>query len=177
MSNILSSVERARVARIARDRLILCSSLMMSLVAFVALLAITPSLLTVAIPLMTSQGAVSSAEAESAALQEEGRSQASRTRSMVAVLAPFAEERASVNARITQLYALRPSGVSIETITYQSGVQGQISITGVSDAREPVNDFRTILMAEGGYESVSVPIAALVGALEGRFTMTLSGTF
>ncbi len=177
MSNILPPSERARVARNARDRIILSASVMFSLAALVALLALVPSLVSVAIPLMTSRNMPSSAETERASLHEENRTEASRTRAMLVVLAPFATERPPVYSRISKLYAVRPSGVSIETIRYQSGSPGQITVMGVSDAREPVNDFRTALVGEGEYESVSVPVAALVGALEGRFTMTLSGSF
>ncbi len=177
MSNILPPAERIRIARAARDRVVLSASVMLSLAAIVALLALIPSLVTVAIPLMTSGNVPSAAETERAALHEENRTQASRTRLTLAVLAPFAEERAPVYARILQLYAVRPDGVEIETIRYQSGTPGQITVMGASDAREPVNDFRTALVSGGTYASVSVPVAALVGALEGRFTMTLSGTF
>ncbi len=60
---------------------------------------------------------------------------------------------------------------------YQSGEQGQIVIAGTASAREPVNDFRSALMATGLFDGVSVPVAALVGALEGNFSMTLTGKF
>jgi hypothetical protein len=114
---------------------------------------------------------------KTAALYDESKKEAAKTRALLAVVAPFAEERVSPQALIARVYELRPDGVSVETIKYQSGETGQIVITGNASAREPVNDYRTAITETGLFEGVSVPVAALVGALEGNFTMTLTGKF
>lgn len=143
--------------------------------ACVSILALLPAFLSATIPLLSEN--VPTPSEETKMLFEENRKEAAQTRATLAVLAPYAVERPSVQKVIQRIYELLPSGVYIERLQYQMGERGQITITGLSDAREPVNDFRAVLVAEGFFSSVSVPVAALVGALDGRFTMTLSGDF
>ncbi len=175
MSNVLPLLARNTILRDTQARVVTVGAHVASASAVVAILALVPAFLTSAIPLLSDAVPVTSDE--TSALYEENRKEASRIRAALSVLAPFTEERPQVQKIIARVYELRPGGVDIERMQYQSGKPGQITLTGVSDAREPVNDFRAALVAEGFFSSVSVPVAALVGALDGRFTMTLSGDF
>jgi hypothetical protein len=67
--------------------------------------------------------------------------------------------------------------VSLESISYNAGEEGELSIVGSAQGRELVNDYRAALVREGFFTNVSVPVAALVGASEGNFRMTLTGAF
>lgn len=176
MSTVLPTENRKEIMAATRARIILVGTLAASLSACVAILSLVPALLTVEVPLMT-EDISSGAEKDQKALYEENRKVAAKVRTMLSVLAPFSEEKPSIQRLIARVYELTPEGVYIERIQYQSGKEGNITLTGTSEAREPVNDFRTALVSEGVFESVSVPVAALVGALDGRFTMTLSGKF
>lgn len=175
MSNVLPLAARSKILHDTQARVITVGALVASACAIVAILALTPAFLTSAIPLLSDT--VPATSDETTALYEENKKEASRVRAALSVLAPFTEERPHVQKIIARVYELQPRGVDIERMQYQSGKPGQITLTGVSDAREPVNDFRAALVAEGVFSSVSVPVAALVGALDGRFTMTLSGDF
>lgn len=175
MSNVLPLSARNTILRDTQARVIAVSSIVIAVAACVAILALTPAFLTSAIPLLSDEAPTSLDE--SAALYDESLKESARTRVAIAALVPFATEKKSVQKIMARLYALRPDGVEIERMQYQSGATGQITITGLSEAREPVNDFRTALVGEGVFTNVSVPVAALVGALDGRFTMTLSGDF
>lgn len=158
-----------------RARVITVGSMIASATALIAILALTPAFLTSAIPLLSDS--VPTTSDETTVLYEANRKEAARIRASLAVLLPFIEDRPSVQKVIARVYELRPGGVDIERVQYKSGASGQIIVTGLSEAREPVNDFRASLVSEGVFSSVSVPVAALVGALDGRFTMTLSGDF
>lgn len=177
MSNVIPSAARHALVRDAKARLVFVGALLVGLAAVVSIAALIPALLLTVVPLIGEHGEMSDSEKEQAALYEESRTQAAQTRAHLAVLLPFTEERVSPQSLISRVYSLRPSGVSISAIKYYAGTSGQIVITGTSEAREPLNDFRTTLTDTGLFESVSVPVAALVGALEGNFSMTLSGKF
>jgi Tfp pilus assembly protein PilN len=174
MSNVLPPEAKMRVVRDTQARMIVVGSTVASLAALLAILALTPAFLTSAIPLLSD--AVPGESDETTELYEVNRKESSRIRATLAVLNPFTEERKSVQKIIARVYELRPEGVDIERIQYQSGKSGQITLTGLSEAREPVNDFRASLVAEGVFSNVSVPVAALVGALDGlslaNFDMT-----
>lgn len=175
MSNLLPQEARSRVLRITRTRFIFLGALVFSLTAIIAILAIMPAFLSITLPLLnTPEITVGEEQTKS---RETDRENASRTRTLLASLAPFAVERFPVSVVIARVYELRPPDVTIEKITYDVGTKGSITITGVSDSRESVNDFRAALVDEGTFEGVSVPVAALVGALSGNFTITLTGKF
>ncbi len=175
MSNVLPTTAKKKILHDTQMRVVAVGSIAAAAAALVAILALTPVFLTSSIPLLT--GEVPASSDETMVLFEENRKESSRIRAVLAVLVSFTEEKPSVQKIIERVYALRPKGVVIERMQYQSGKPGHITIIGLSDAREPVNDFRAALVEEGVFASVSVPVAALVGALDGRFTMTLSGDF
>lgn len=177
MSNVLGAEWRGRIKHTALARFVAMGSIVCALAALIAILALVPAFISATIPLWANSGDTSVGESEQAVAQTANRTDAARIRSMLAVLAPFATDSPSVGELISRAYTLRPAGLLIETIKYQAGTPGQISITGISEAREPVNDFRTTLAKEEAFKGVSVPVAALVGALDGRFTITLTGTF
>lgn len=177
MSNVLPIEAREKIMRSTLARLVMTGTLVCSLSAIVAILALTPAFLMFAIPLMQTDGVLSAAGAEQAALHKENRATVTRVRALLAALSSFAEKKPPPHALIEKMYARKPAGVDIDTIKFLAGPPGQIIITGSSGAREPVNDFRTALKEEEVFAEVSVPVAALVGALDGQFTMTLKGAF
>ncbi len=177
MSNIVPTVVRERLESAAKARVVFVSALMLGLAAVVASVALMPALFLAITPLIDESKSLSELEKEQTAQYETSRKEAASTRANIAMLAPLIEGRVSPQALIGRVYALRPSGVSISAIKYHAGTSGQIVITGTSNAREPLNDYRSTLMNTGLFEGVSVPVAALVGALEGNFSMTLTGKF
>jgi len=175
MSNITSSTYRVVLKRLARARIVFVVSCCLIVSGVVTCIALTPALLSVAVPFMSIVKNESTAEKDHAAIYEENKKQATRVRVLMSALEPFVHIQENLPHEIIErIYALRPEGVLIERLEYQSTPIRQIHIMGTSRAREPVNDFRTILQREKLFESVSVPVAALVGALDGRFTMTLT---
>jgi Tfp pilus assembly protein PilN len=154
--------------------MVVVASFLLMCVGLVAIFALLPAFISSAMPLL---GETRVEETSSQAQKDENRKQISSTRTALATLVPYMADTSSSQVVISKVYALRPSGVEIETIRYTAGSPATLVVTGVSDAREPVNDYRTKLVSDGSFENVSVPVAALVGALDGRFTMTLTGSF
>jgi Tfp pilus assembly protein PilN len=177
MSNVLPQHARAQMMRDIRARFLLSGSLVLSAVALVALLALTPAYFSIAIPRMSLANVSQNVSEEQRVQEDADREIASRTRSLLSALMPFTEERASIYPVIERALGLQPEGISIESIVYKSGTTGEITIVGTAQSREPVNTYREALTAEKTFESVSVPVSALVGASEGNFTMTLKGKF
>jgi hypothetical protein len=135
-------------------------------------LALAPALFMVAAPEQAGLQQPEVAEQEAA-----HREAISHTRAMLAELAPLAKERRSFHEALTTALAAQPDGVEISNVAYRSGDIGTIVLTGTASGRENVNAYREALSNSGAFESVSVPVAALVGALAGNFTITLSGAF
>lgn len=162
--------------RAARARFLLTGALVLSVAALIAILALIPAYLSVALPRMSLADAIQTDDKERSQ-EESDREIGSKTRALLATLAPFSEERPRVYSLIARAYALRPSGITIERMTYAAGTRGEITIVGTALSREHVSTYRAALAAESAFTSVSVPVAALVGASLGRFTVTLSGEF
>jgi hypothetical protein len=148
---------------------------MCAAVAVVAILALLPAYFSLVIPRM-SLSSVQVSE-EQRAQEEEDRVVSSRMRALLTALAPYAESRPSVSDVISKAISLRPSGITLQRITYQAGALGEITFIGEALSREQVNEYRETLAEDPVFESVSVPVAALVGASAGNFTMTLKGNF
>lgn len=173
MTNVLPSGDVQEVLRAAQARFFLVGGIAFALAGIGSCLALAPALFMVAAP---EEGVPQQPEV---AQQEAAHREAvSHTRAMLAELAPLAKERRSFHEALTTALSARPDGVEISSAAYRSsGEQGTIVLTGTAEGREHVNAYRQSLSDSGAFESVSVPVAALVGALAGNFTITLSGTF
>jgi len=82
----------------------------------------------------------------------------------------------SPSATVLSALALKPVGITISRVLYQSDTTGQITISGVG-GREAVSAYRDALTKSGTYASVAVPAGALVGSQGGSFSIVLRGAF
>jgi hypothetical protein len=172
MTNVLPSSDMQAVLRAARARFLLTGGIAFALAGIGSCLVLIPALFMAAAP---EEGALQQPEV---AQQEAAHREAIfHTRAMLAELAPLATERRSFHEALTTALAAQPEGVEIASVAYRSGSAGTIVLTGTASGRENVNAYREALSDTGAFETVSVPVAALVGALAGNFTITLSGAF
>jgi len=173
MTNVLPSNDMQAVLRTARARFLLVGGIAFACAGFGSCLALIPALFMVAAP---EDGVPQRPEV---AQQEVAHREAiSHTRAMLAELAPLAKERRSFHEALTTALTAQPDEVEIASVAYRSSdTGGVIVLTGTASGRESVNAYREALSDSGAFESVSVPVAALVGALAGNFTITLSGAF
>ena len=167
MANVLPPQARTRLLRTMRARAIIVIGLALSMMAIVAILALLPAFITTAIArtgIASESGATTSAE----------QAEAARALALIKTLEPFATTT-SPSTTLLEALALRPEGVVVTGIRYSAGKPASFILSGTSARREGVNSYKEILLSEGRFGEVSVPVAALVGTQEGRFSMTLSG--
>lgn len=154
-------------------RFLLIGSLMLAASAILAILAILPAYISVSISRATlessTEAAVQSPSGDQAAAQ--------RTQSFITLLKPLASATSSPATTLVTALTQKPAGVSITSISFVGGAKQTLILSGVSSRREAVNQFRDALEKTGLFSSVAVPVAALVGTQEGRFTITLTGSF
>jgi len=169
MSNVLPFEETKRLKRRLRTRFILLGALIILASALVAMLALAPAFVSV----QFGKAAFQKAESEISAQMRDDQAKQARALVLIGALAPVVQATSSSPTEmISFAIGLKPQGMSITNISYK---KAEIVLSGVASNRLAVNDFREALTKSGRFKSVVVPVAALVGAQEGRFTVTLSG--
>lgn len=171
MANVLTLEEKKNLDRRMRARFILVGALVLTIGAAVACLALLPALVSVQV----AHASLNAPPEESAAARDD-QQKASRAQVLVTALGSLASATTSSANALAGALALRPTGISVTAITYQANAH-TIQLSGTSPRREAVNAFRDALEGSGAYSSVTVPVAALVGTQEGRFTITLKDGF
>lgn len=165
MSNVLPNARTTYLRRV-RARFVIVLGLTFSAAAVVAILALLPAYIATSI---ARAGLVSSAGGEAPAEQAE----AARTLALIQALTPFATTTSS--GKLAEALELRPPGVRVTSVRYSAGAPASLVLSGTSLRREGVNEYRDALLVDNRFGKVSVPVAALVGTQEGRFSITLTG--
>lgn len=166
MANVLPSA-RTTLALRMRARYIIVLGLTLSASAFVAILALLPAFISISI-------ARAGLTAESTHEAPTEQVEAARTLALIQTLSAFAGTTSPATV-VPSVLALRSPGISVTSIRYTSGAPASLILSGTSAAREGVSGYRDALVSDGRFGKVSVPVAALVGTQEGRFSITLSG--
>jgi hypothetical protein len=165
MTNVLPGAHTI-LARRTRARFIIVIGLTLSAVALVAILALLPAFISISI---ARAGLASDAAAAAPAEQAE----AARTLALTQTLETFVATTSPSTTFIDAL-ALQPQGVSVTSVRYSAGAAASLILSGTSEGREGVSAYRDALVSDGGFGKVSVPVAALAGTQQGRFSITLS---
>lgn len=169
MANVLPIEEKKRVMRAARSRFVLTASLALLISAAIALASLLPALISVRL--------AKSAIPEEAPLSGEARddqAKHARALALTTAISPIVLATTTPSASVVAALSARPAGVSVTSVSYS---KGRLLITGTSRDRQAVNDYREALETDARFTSVSVPVAALIGTQDGRFTITLGGSF
>jgi hypothetical protein len=172
MSNVLTIEEKKKLDRRFRARYIFVASLVATVGALIAALSLIPSLFFIS----TARAALNAPTIEEVSSARDDQAKAMRAQTLIEALKPLASASTTPSDALTETLALRPTGISISTITYHAGSRS-IVLTGTSVRREDVSAYRDALEASDMFSSVVVPLAALAGTQDGRFTITLNGTF
>jgi hypothetical protein len=138
--------------------------------AIIAILSIMPAYISVRI----ARAAVEADARENGGAASADQEAAVRTQGLMTHLTPIANATTSPVSALAIALAEKPAGLSITSITYSSD-KSTITLTGTATRREAVSTLRDTLDATKRFASVTVPVAALVGTQEGRFTITLTG--
>lgn len=166
MANVLPHA-RTILLRRMYARLIIVVGLTLAGMALIAILALLPAYIATSV----ARAGVSSVESASAS---EEQVEAARALALIQTLRQFATTTDASSVLLDAL-ARAPEGVAITAIRYNGGDSASFVLSGTSARREGVNRYRDILLADQRFGSVTVPVAALVGTQEGRFSITLSG--
>ncbi len=177
MTNVLPHNELLRMAQRARAKFVLTGALVCAAAALAGIVALSPAFFVVYFSRAASTE-VSGAVAQDQELQRKtDREAAGRVRVLLQEIAFVTKKHMSASDAIAGAYSLRPTGVTIGGVAYSEGEPGTITLVGSAKTRDDVSAFRDALARDTRFEHVSVPVAALVGALEGNFTITLTGKF
>lgn len=169
MANVLPPEKKKILAARLRARFIFTTAVVLCAGALVAALALVPAFVSVRIALS------SLPESEVSETARDDQAKGARAAALVAALGPISHATSSAPVEsVTAALALKPAGMSISGVRYS---KGKIELSGVAANRAAVSVFRDALEADARFTTVAVPVAALVGTQEGRFTITLSGAF
>jgi Tfp pilus assembly protein PilN len=172
MSNVLPQETRARIEFLVKTRYIVVGAWVVLGAALIANLTILPAFVSIYFPKVALEE--TSRELREVEAQAEGdRTTVAKTRALVTELSAVRAEPVATPL-IETVLAEKPAGVVIENIAYRPG---SLVLAGSSADRRDLEAYRERLSALGTFSSVSIPVAALVGALSGSFTVTLSGSF
>jgi Tfp pilus assembly protein PilN len=169
MANVLPQKEKKRILREVRSRFILTLALVLLVGALVASASMLPAWISVRIAL---NGI--SHDSEMSQTVREDQAKHARALALVNVLNPLLLSTTTPSGGLIAALTAKPAGMSITGINY---TKGQLVLTGVSRDRQALNEYRETLEDEALFTSVNVPVAALVGTQDGRFTITLLGQF
>ena len=173
MANVLPQPEKILVQSRTRSRYLFVTSIGIATSALVAILAILPAFMSVRI----ARASLESSVREAQGTVKEEQTAALRTQNLIASLSPLLQATSSPTDALSLALAQKPAGISITTITYTGGAKGTLVLSGTSNNRDSVNAFRDALEKTQRFSNIAIPVAALVGTQEGRFTVTLSGVF
>ena len=169
MANVLPTEEKKRRMREVRSRFVLTTALVLLIGAAIASASLLPTLVSL-------QFAKSDLpeEAELSQTVRDDQAKHARALTLVTALSPVVLATTTPSKSAAAALSVKPAGVSVTSVNYS---KGRILLNGVSSDRQAVNDYRESLESNDMFTSVSVPVAALVGTQDGRFTITLSGSF
>jgi hypothetical protein len=170
MANLLPINAQKRVWAMYRSRFILVAGISLFVLAGAAALTLMPSYvaLQVAAPPVT-ETKPSTGDQESAIVLE-------RAHLAMQHVAPSLLFSTSSIGIAEEVLAMRPRGLRVTRVSYQSGDAGRLTLSG-DGTRETITSYRDILNGSGKFASVNVTVGALVPAEGGPFTIVVSGAF
>ncbi|RJR12904.1 hypothetical protein C4585_03015 [Candidatus Parcubacteria bacterium] len=178
MSNVLPKTTQSTVWRFYRNRFLFVGGVAALSTACVAILVLIPSFVAT----RTSHEKYAEEPLASSPKEEieKERAEILHARSLIQELAPVMQKTKTFEA-LLEVLAARPNGISIQSIDIKESTDEKrthtIVIAGSAVDRTRVSDYRSALAKLPFFDSVTVPVGALAGAGEGRFSITLSGTF
>lgn len=177
MANVLPREAQKKVSRSFRARYVLVGSLALLASAIVTLLALLPAYVVVYVERTSVSGDASLAASPAGAQEKSDRDDILRAQMLLKDLSTTASSTTVGLDAIRAALEKRSKGITVQTISYVAGETGTIMVGGTAAGREDISAYATSLRADPRFKSVSIPIGDLAGTGNGRFTITLTGTF
>jgi hypothetical protein len=172
MSNVLPREIRKElwIRRLARFASAL--SLILLVVALLSLLALLPSYV-----ILTIDGApnVATPSPQNSATAQD-RAAVAHAQALIKKLSPLTATT-SPQALLREALAARPAGISVTHLTVTSGTPGTIILSGKAAQTDAISAYRTALLSDAHFKSVTVPVGDLAGNVDGTFSVTLTADF
>lgn len=169
MSNVLPPEAKKQLDRAARWRALFVLGCAGTLAAFIAVLSLMPTFIAIA----SARASLDAPSVEEVGTAREFQVQARRAQSLVDALQPLVMASSTPSGMLADALAVVPEGVSIGMITYQAA-QETLILSGEAPQRASVNAYRDALEKSARFKKVEIPVGALAGTQEGRFTVTLT---
>ena len=176
MVNVLPEGARKSIWRFYRARLVFAAAVALCACGLLALLALLP-----AYAALRAEGAffnpALSANAAAPKGKDPERDQILRTRILLEQLSPVASSSAPMLDALISALDKRPAGVTVDRMNYARSGGGEVTIGGTASSREGIQAYAAALRDDRRWKSIAVPIGDLAGTGDGRFSITLTGTF
>lgn len=172
MSNLLPPENQKNILRAQRTRSLFVFSIVALVCALVFYTALLPSLIALLLGgvKIKNQTATTASTTPQTTLMREIKTAVVQLNSVTGATSTPSEVLAIV-------LAAKPAGVMVDALSYTSGKPGKIVLHGNAQRSDLVQAYRNALASDPHFDSVTIPVSALVGTNNGAFTMTLSGSF
>jgi hypothetical protein len=174
MANLIPEKIQREMRGHSQARFILSTTILALAVAATTSLLLLPSYVMLSVHGPMRAGSVPTLSAGDRAADQTAISHANAA---ITLLSPLINASSTSMGTIQQVVSLRPVGVHIDGITYIKGDPSSLMIVGAADSPSLVSVYRAALATTNSFDSVTVPVGALVGTDGGRFSITISGTF
>jgi len=173
MANLLPEQEMRAMKGEFRDRFAMAGALMLLGTALLAGLMLLPSYLVLVAVEPADQSAVQRAKDNKQSLQDITRAQ-----NLMKEMTTILHATTSPSIAIARVVALRPKGITMTSISYSMGSPAHIDLSGIGANRDVINAYRDALLKDPKFLSVSIPVSALVGSVEGgSFTAAINALY
>ena len=172
MANVLPQEIQKRIVTVQRARYIIAGSVVLTAAAVISLIALLPNYILVT----SSRGDSASNNLSQAEIAKDTTylSDLTATQATLGEIAPLVSSSTSPSAAIIAALILRPKGISIDQLTY---APGSLIVSGSAVQGSAIDAYRSALAGDPHFTSAVVPVGVLLGNENGRFSITLSGTF
>lgn len=172
MANVLPPEDQKIIMRTQIARFVLVFSAVALICACATYLALTPSYLTLVfgdVKVQSNLGGHASTTSDASVMRE--------TKATITQLNSITSATSSASQILSAIISEKPEGVTISELNFTSGSPGKIVIVARAARLNLIQTYRDTLKADAHFESVNIPVSALVGSANDNFTITLSGTF
>ncbi len=171
MANLLPPPQQKIVLGTQRTRFLFVFAAMALGCAGIFYLALLPGFLTLRVGGVKakSQSIVSATSTELTVLRE--------MKTAISQINPIMRASTTPSAILQDIIEMKPAGIAITAFTYTSGKPGKIVVSGSAQSSDLIQTFRAALASDARFDSVNIPVSALVGASDGGFVMTINGSF
>jgi hypothetical protein len=173
MTNMLPKDALGNARAFYRSRFVFVASLILIVCALLAFVVLLPAY---SIVRDGEDDAPSTPESSSALGDDADRVEIDRARELVKEFRAFATSTAPTLSLLEEVLTVRPSGITIDRIDMIRGEGGSIVLSGRAATRDLLNKYRTVLTENSRFKNVTIPLGALAGGADDRFTLTLSGS-